>query len=407
MRENLDTFKGVIDTTLRDGQQSPLLFDTYTYRFGIEGKMAILDGLVKLGVRNIEFFSPIVSTSEGADFAILKDYIKSKNPDVRLLAHCRTHPKDIEQALTAGFDGLNLYMGMSPQSQNHNHGLGIAEITHRVRDTVEQLRASHPDLYIRFSGEDCFRTSLPDVYKVYDEIADLVDTFGMPDTVGIATPELVRKRIRALKRRYPGVDLECHFHNDRGYSLINAVTAVLNGASYIDTSVWGLAERSGITSVTGLLFNLFQEDPAYCEGYNLELCYPLNAIMGSILNAQVPPTEPVSVTNRTHTAGVHQGAVLKNAAVYEAMDLGRFGVTKNQLLLGPLSGWNLVYYYLREFKGYDLSKEQAQQITTDFKMRAGEIQRNRDPESVLMQVLEHYQLEKLPTEDTTGRIENI
>jgi homocitrate synthase len=405
--EHAPQFKGVIDTTLRDGQQSPLLFDTHTYRFDVESKMSILKGLTELGVKDIEFFSPVVSETEGADFAVLKDFVKSEHPDVRLLAHCRTHPDDIDAALKAGFDGLNLYMGVSPEAQAHNHGLLMPEIVRRVRGTIESIRKTHPDLYVRFSGEDCFRTGLDDVYNVYDEVADSVNTFGMPDTVGIAKPDTVRSRIHALKERYPNVDLECHFHNDRGYSLINSVTAVLNGASYIDTSVWGLAERSGITSVTGLLFNLFQEDPAFCKDFNLEVCYPLNALMGSILNMQVPSTEPVSVTNRTHTAGVHTNAVLKSSSAYEAMDLTRFGVTKNQLLLGPLSGWNLIHYYLREFHNYDLTKDQAREITSHFKKQSGRINRNQNPESILLEIVEDYPIQKVPTEDLSGRIENI
>ncbi|MCR4329385.1 MAG: LeuA family protein [Candidatus Roizmanbacteria bacterium] len=400
-------FKGVIDTTLRDGQQSPLMFDTFTYRFGLDDKIKIVDGLLALGVQNIEFFSPVVSETEGKDFAVLRQRIKSNNPNVQLLAHCRTHPTDIEKALNAGFDGLNLYMGVSQEAQHHSHGLAISDIAQRVRDTIEPLRRANPNLYIRFSGEDCFRTELKDIYKVYDGVSDLVNTFGMPDTVGIATPELVRKRVNALRKRYPDIALECHFHNDRGYSLMNAVTAVLCGASYIDTSVWGLAERSGITSVTGLLFNLFQEDPTLCDGYNIEVCYPLNALMATMLGMQVPYTEPVSLTNRTHTAGVHTKAVLNSAGTYEAMDLARFGVTTNQLLLGPLSGWNLIYYYLREIKGYELSKEEAQQISSDFKNQAGRIDRSRSPELVLMDVIAPYQLSKIPTQDMTGRIENL
>jgi len=407
MAEIHHNFKGVIDTTLRDGQQSPLMFDTYTYRFGLEDKIKIVDGLLELGVQSIEFFSPIVSTSEGNDFSELRDRIRSKNPSIRLLAHCRTHPTDIEMALDAGFDGLNLYMGVSPEAQHHSHGLAIPEIALRVRDTIESIRSAHPDLYIRFSGEDCFRTDLQDIYRVYDGIADVVDTFGMPDTVGIATPDLVRKRVLALKKRYPNVDLECHFHNDRGYALINSVTAVFSGASYIDTSVWGLAERSGITSVTGLLFNLFQDNPDLCNTYNLKVCYPLNVLMATILGMQVPYTEPVSLTNRTHTAGVHTKAVIHNAGVYEAMDLARFGVTTNQLLLGPLSGWNLIYYYLKEIKGFELSKEQAQQISTEFKSQSESISRKLSPEKVLMEVIAPYQLAQFPIEDSLGRIENL
>jgi homocitrate synthase len=89
-------FKGVIDTTIRDGQQSPLLFDTYTYRFDTENKLNLVKGLSELGVKKIEFFSPVVSESEGSDFAVIRDYVKSEHPDVQLLAHCRTHEDDVE-----------------------------------------------------------------------------------------------------------------------------------------------------------------------------------------------------------------------------------------------------------------------------------------------------------------------
>lgn len=55
------------------------------------------------------------------------------------------------------------------------------------------------------------------MFRMYDKVHQLVNTFGMPDTVGIATPTIVAERIKALKERYPKVDLECHFHNDRGF----------------------------------------------------------------------------------------------------------------------------------------------------------------------------------------------
>lgn len=371
--------------------------------------MMILKGMIELGVKSIEFFSPVVNGNEKDDFLELKEYARTLNPSVRLLAHCRCHPDDIEQAISAGFDGLNLFLGVSEYSQNFSHGMTMTEIIRRSRSLIKSLRKNNPAMYIRFSGEDCFRTKLTDVYKVYDEVGEYVDTFGMPDTVGIATPELVRKRVRALKKRYPTVDLECHFHNDRGLSVINAVTAIQSGASYIDTSVWGMAERSGITSVTALLFNLYQDHPELCESFNLEVCYPLNVLMGSILKYHVPYNEPVSVTNRTHTAGVHQKAVLNNKIVYEAMDLRKFGVTKNQLLLGPLSGWNLISYFLREFKNYDISKDQAREITKLFKKQIGRIGRMQNPESILDEILENYMLKKFPVEPQVinGRIEHL
>mgnify|MGYP001575138186 CR=1 FL=1 len=403
-------FKGIIDTTFRDGQQSPLMFDSYKYRFTIENKKSLIYGLIKLGVRNFEFFSPNVSRSEANDFTNLKQYVNSLEvPGIRFLAHCRCHPGDIEEAIKAGFDGLNLYIGMTQYAQQYSHGMNFSEIITNVKKIVETTRKFYPNIYLRFSAEDSFRTPLQDIFKMYDEIYESVDTFGIPDTVGVATPTIVKERLLAVKKRYPKADIECHFHNDRGYSLINAVTAVLNGASYIDTSIWGMAERSGITSVTGLLLNLFYENKSLCQGYDLKLCYPLNVLMGSILKLQVSPTEPTSITNRTHTAGVHQKAVLNNPYVYEAHDLKNFGVDKKQLFLGPLSGKNLIYYYLREIEYYDLSQEQAAEIAKEFKSQSDVMNKKNKPEAVLKKIVEEYNLPKLSIkkEYLKNRVENL
>lgn len=131
--------------------------------------------------------------------------------------------------------------------------------------------------------------------------------------------------------------------------------------------------------------------------------------MASILKNQVPYSEPVSLTNRTHTAGVHQKAILNNKKVYEAHELERFGVTKNQVLLGPLSGWNLINYYLKEVEGYVVSKEQAQEITQEFKKQSKDINKQLRPEMLLLRIVSKYPLVKIsiPTQFKSRRIENL
>lgn len=391
-------FKGIIDTTLRDGQQSPLLFDSQKYRFSLEDKKSLVNGLVQLGVRHLELFSPIVGKAEAIDFLALKQYIRTIERDhVALLAHVRCDERDIEQAVTAGFDGINVYIGIHERAQQSSHGLTLAEVLDKTKKLLQKTRSVYPDLYIRFSVEDFFRTSLEDVFRAYDIAKDYVQTFGMPDTVGTATPKTVTERLDALIQRYPNHDIECHFHNDRGYALINSVTAVLAGAAYIDTSIWGLAERSGITSLTGLLFNLFHENPEFCKQYNLLLCYPVNVLMGSLLRMHVPATEPVSLTNRTHTAGVHQKAVLNNSTMYEAHGLSHFGITRNELLLGPLSGWNLIYYYLREVKYYDVQPGQAKVIAQEFKSQTEKISRLYTPDALLSEIVSRHNIPAMMT----------
>lgn len=404
------TFKGFIDTTFRDGQQSPLMFDSGKYRFSFADKKVLLNGLIRLGVRRFEFFSPVVSRSEQNDFLRLKAFIEQNvREKISCYAHVRAHPQDIEEAIRAGFDGLQIYMGIAERAQKYSHGYSFATIAKMIKETIIAVRLKYPLLSIRFSVEDCFRTPLEDTFRIYDSIYKYVDTFGMPDTVGIATPELVKHHVRALRVRYPKAMLECHFHNDRGLSLINTLTAIEAGVSYVDTSIWGMAERSGITSLTGILLNLFFEQKELCKNYNLEYSYPLNVLMGSILKWHVPYNEPVSLTNRTHTAGVHQKAVINHHGLYEAHDLHKFGVTRNQLLLGPLSGWNLIYYYLREIDYFDVTPDQAKEIAKLFKKQVDRITKRNRPELLLRKVIEEFKLERLPIKEQVlmDRIENL
>lgn len=406
----IKTFKGFIDTTLRDGQQSPLMFDSGKYSFSYEDKKVLIHGLIQLGIRHLEFFSPVVSQIEKNDFLRLKTFIQKNIPEkITFLSHVRCHNKDIQEAINAGFDGLQMYMGVTKDAQKYSYGHSFEDIAKRIKNTIISVRLKYPHLLLRFSIEDCFRTPLKDIYRIYDSIYPYVDTFGMPDTVGIATPPLVGKYVKALKDRYPKVFLECHFHNDRGMSLVNALSAIESGVSFVDTSIWGIAERSGITSLSGILLNLFLEHKYLCKDYHLDYCYPLNVLMGSILKLHVPYNEPVSLTNRTHTAGVHQKAALNHHAIYEAHNLQKFGVTRNQLLLGPLSGWNLIYYYLREIDYYDATPVQAKEIAQEFKQKAHTINKKKRPEILLAEIVKEKKLRKLPMKKQLleKRIENL
>lgn len=396
----------LIDTTLRDGQQSPLLFDTGKYKFSLEEKKLIVKSLIKLGVKYIEMFSPIVGKAEEIEFKEIYNFAKQINNDVKFLCHCRCNENDIQLAIDIGFDGLNLFFGTSEHSIQ-GHGKSIKEIRKITETTISNLRKSYPDLYIRFSGEDAFRTKIETLFEIYDDLSEYCNTFGTPDTVGIATPELVADRISKLRKRYPKNYLECHFHNDRGFALINAITAVQNGADFIDTAIWGLAERSGIPSITALLLNLELLNPKYIDGYEIKNSYPTNVLLGSILNMQVPYTEPISLTNRTHIAGVHAKSVINSSKVYEEIDLSKFGVNSSQLLLGPLSGWNLIAYFLREVENYELNDEQAKEISSIFKSRTNEISHLNKPEILLIEIAEEYGLKQVlvPKIYNTRRIE--
>ncbi len=382
----------IIDSTLREGQQTSLLHDHYKYFFTHTDKAEILRALIIYGVKFVELFAPVVSRQERSDFSNLKavrDALITQKGYTFLLAHVRCHPSDIESSIQAGADGLSIYIGTSPEARAFNHGMELNVIIRQARKLLEEVRCNYPHLILRFSGEDAFRTRESELFHVYDEIFPLVDRLGLPDTVGVATPASVAHRVKALAVRYPGMEFEGHFHDDRGFALANALEAVRSGVRYINTTVLGIGERSGITSHTSLLYNLYLErDYDRLEGYHLRGSYPLNVLVADKLKMLVPPKEPVSLTNRTHSAGVHQKAVLNDTSAYEAHPLDQFGVSESEILLGPLSGWNAIHYFLKEIRYFQLDEAIAREITAVFKDRVYELSPGISPEQVLVEIAE-------------------
>jgi homocitrate synthase len=390
----------LIDTTLREGQQTSLLHDHHKYFFTERDKVELVRALILYGVKFIEMFSPVVSPQEREDLKAIqqtRDELIIQKGYTFLLAHVRCHPADVEAAIRAGFDGLNIYIGTSPQSRAFSTGKDLEEITRSARTLLEDLRRNHPNLILRFSGEDTFRTRMDDQFLVYDQVAPLVDRLGLPDTVGVAVPGAVRERIRALRGRYPVTEFEVHFHDDRGFALPNTMEAIREGVRYVNTTLLGIGERSGITSMTALMFNLHL-DQKYdlLEGYHLRGSYPINVLAADKLRMLVPPKEPISLTNRTHTAGVHQGAILNDASTYEAHPLDVFGVSERDILLGPLSGWNTIHYFLKEIHYFRLDESTARDITAQFKERVYQIDADQSPAQLLLSIAtEDYRLPKL------------
>jgi len=380
----------IIDTTLREGQQSSLLHDHYKYFFTTTDKQEITRSLILYGVKFIELFAPNVSAQEAEDWQAIKavrDELITQKGYTFLLAHVRCHPADVEAAINAGADGLNIYIGTSDTSRNFNHGHGLDEIARRARTLIEDIRRNHSHLVLRFSGEDAFRTREADLFRVYDQVAECVDRLGTPDTVGVATPAAVARRVEVLRQRYPRVALEGHFHDDRGFALINALEAVKAGMQYIQTTLLGIGERSGITSMTALLFNLFiDREYDRLEGYHLRGSYPINVMMADKLRKLVPSKEPVSLTNRTHAAGVHQKGMINSSSTYEAHPLDQFGVTESEILLGPLSGWNIIHYFLKEICSFEIDEATAKAISAAFKNRIYDITPGASPADLLIQI---------------------
>ena len=59
-----------------------------------------------------------------------------------------------------------------------------------------------------------------------------------------------------------------------------------------------------------------------------------------------------------------------------------------EILLGPLSGWNTIHYFLKEIRYFQLDEATARKITEVFKERVYELAPTISPEQVLLEIAE-------------------
>ncbi len=62
-------------------------------------------------------------------------------------------------------------------------------------------------------------------------------TIMLGDTTGAANPILVRQRVGELQSLFPEAAFIAHFHDTRGNGIVNSVTALEMGLTYVDTSL--------------------------------------------------------------------------------------------------------------------------------------------------------------------------
>jgi homocitrate synthase len=351
----------VIESTLREGEQ----FSTAT--FTTDDKRRIVEALDTFGVEMIEMTSPCASPQSAADIRA----VVAMNTRARILTHIRCKREDAVQALETGVHGVDVVIGTSPQLMQHSHGKSIRQIIDTALDVCAFIRAQKPDVILRFSTEDTFRSREADLLRVYLAVADsgYVNRLGVADTVGVATPNQVFNMVAQLVR-LTGLDIEFHGHNDSGCAIANACAALEAGATHIDTTVLGIGERNGITSLGGLVARLYTLDRRYVAKYHLPHLPVLDALISELCALPIPFNNVITGASAfIHKAGIHAKAVLADPSTYEAIRPEDFGLSREVSIGHRLTGWNAVRGRALQL-GLDLPDALVQDVTRIIKERA-------------------------------------
>jgi len=272
-------------------------------------------------------------------------------------------------AVETGVDGLDVVIGTSSFLREHSHGKDMAYITKTALQVIDYIKSK--GLEVRFSSEDSFRSDLVDLLSLYKAVNNVgVNRVGIADTVGCASPRQVYDLVRTL-RGVVSCDIETHFHNDTGCAIANAFCALEAGATHVDTSVLGIGERNGITSLGGFLARMVVTSPEYVKSkYNLRMIKDIEDMVAEAVEVNTPFNNPITgFCAFTHKAGIHAKAILNNPSTYEILNPADFGLTRYVHFASRLTGWNAVKTRVGQL-GLEMTDDQVKEVTAKIKAMA-------------------------------------
>ncbi|CCE33909.1 Saccharopine dehydrogenase [Claviceps purpurea] len=364
---NTANFK-IIESTLREGEQFANAF------FDTETKIKIATALSDFGVEYIELTSPVASQQSREDCeAICKLGLKSK-----ILTHVRCTMEDARIACDTGVDGVDLVIGTSSFLREHSHGKDMVAIEKAAIEVINYVKSRGVE--VRFSSEDSFRSDLVDLLQLYRAVDRVgVNRVGVADTVGCATPRQVYDLVRTL-RGVVSCDIEVHLHNDTGCAIANSHAALEAGATHIDTSVLGIGERNGITSLGGLMARMMVGSREYVMSrYKLHKIKEIEDMVADAVQINIPFNNPITdmLTTLdllgfcafTHKAGIHAKAILANPSTYEILSPEDYGLNRYVHFASRLTGWNAIKSRVEQL-GLAMSDAQVKEVTAKIKQMA-------------------------------------
>ncbi|MQA40375.1 2-isopropylmalate synthase [Rugamonas aquatica] len=304
----------IVDATLREGNQAPAV------RFSVEQACHIATLLEAVGVDMIECGHALAGEEERRRIRALRG-LGLATP---LLSHARAQRADIDAAADSGAQWVGIFCGINRVSRlTRLGGRPAASVMEMVRRSVAYAKSR--GLGVRYTVEDASRTPDELVIRVLRAAIDEgADRICYADTLGAMTPSVFGAKVAALRAALPGVDLEVHIHDDRGFAMANAWAALEAGANWISTSVNGIGERCGITDLALLLANLDLE--GYQPLRQPQALQHLSAFVAAATRSAPDHRRPVVGQNAfTHTARLHTQAMQRSPLSYAVFDAQRCG----------------------------------------------------------------------------------
>lgn len=344
----------IFDTTLRDGEQTPGVALT------VEEKVRIAEALDELGVDVIEAGFPITSPGE---FEAVKR-IAGLGLNAKICALARTDIKDMELALDTDVDRVHVFIATSDLHLKYKLGITREEALRKAVEAVEYLR-SH-GVEIEFSAEDATRSDPDFLRQIYSAVAEAGARYlDIPDTVGVATPELMENLVKIVSSIAKNSIVSVHCHNDFGLATANSIAGVRAGARQVHVTINGIGERAGNASLEEVVMSL-----KILYGYEInirtEKLVEVSSLVSRLTGVPVQPNKAIVGRNAFgHESGIHTHGILRNPATYEPFPPEVVGA-RRWLAVGKHAGSHGIRARLEEL-GFSVDQIQLKTIVSRVK----------------------------------------
>jgi len=332
----------ILDTTLRDGEQTPGV------HIDIDNKVAIARALESLGAATIEAGFPASSPGDAA--AVRAIAAALRRAEVAALARCV--PRDIDAAGEAlggaARPVLHLVIGTSDIHLAHKLGVTRAALVNTIGEGVRRARRWSDA--VQFSLEDATRSDPVFRRQCARAAVDAgAARINIADTVGCMTPDefgpVIGDMVQFLG---PEIIVSAHCHNDLGLATANALAAVKVGARQVECTVNGIGERAGNTALEEIAVILALKGVGE-TGIRLDGLNAISARVAEVTGVPVQPNRAVVGRNAfTHSSGIHQDGILKAAANYQFVAPELVGRPGHDFVLTARSGRHAVLHVARQ-----------------------------------------------------------
>ena len=379
----------VLDTTLRDGEQTPGVSLTSNEKLRIASK------LDEIGIDFIEAGSAITSFGERDSIR----EISSQGFDAEILSFSRPLIKDIDYCLDCDVDGVNLVV---PTSDLH-----ISDKLKITRDDLVGMSNSSVEyckdhgLIVELSAEDASRSDVDFLRKVFFNAVNCgVDRLCVCDTVGILTPDSSFDLFDSLSDM--SVPISCHCHNDFGLAVANTLYALKGGACEFHSTINGIGERAGNASFEECVVGIDRLFSEFSTNVSIREIYNLSKLVARLTGVYIQPNKAIVGENAfAHESGIHSDGIIKNSATYEPMTPELVGRSR-RFVIGKHVGTHGLDSRLKEL-GLNVSEVQLNQICDNIKDLAdkGKTVSDVDLQAIAENVLDINHEDRIKLEDVT------